>query len=147
LTNEKRYQETPRRFLTHAGLGAGLAAVGFFTGPVGLFWVLPFLGGLLVLSGGWGLARLLLGRSDYLILSDEDLSYVHPVRPQQSKKVALAEVSQVSMDTDKVRKVKELKVTVIMRDGTKWTFGERFMDSSLLSDFVQDLQERMSRRL
>jgi hypothetical protein len=145
VTNETRYQENPRRFCFHLGLGAAVAAVGFLTGPRGLFWAFPVVGGLLVFGGGWGLSNYILGRSDYLVLSDEELSYVHPVHADRNKSVPLEDVAQVSLGSESVRKVKEVRVTVAMKGGGQWTFGERFMSTRQLTAFVQDLQGRLSR--
>jgi hypothetical protein len=138
-----RYQESLRRPLTHAAMGATLLLMGCALGLKGLSIVIAVFGGFFLLGGAWGLLSKALGRSDHLVLTDTDLSYVNPVHSDRSRNTPLSDVSQVSLDTGKVGRVKEMQITVTLRDGSKWTFGERFMDARLLREFLEDAQERI----
>ncbi|MHC4598582.1 MAG: hypothetical protein ACYS47_06220 [Planctomycetota bacterium] len=138
-----RYQESLRRPLMHTALGAILLVVGLALGLRGLAVVIALFGAFFFLGGSWGVLRIALGRSDHLVLTDDALTYVDPVHPDQGRNVPLANVAQVALDTGKVGRVKEMQITVTMRDGSKWTFGERFMDSRLLREFLEDAQERI----
>ncbi|MHC5078291.1 MAG: hypothetical protein ACYTHN_04695 [Planctomycetota bacterium] len=122
-----------------------MLAVALLCGFKGLSIAIGVFGGLFLLGGGWGLLRIGLGRSDHLLLSDESLDYVHPVHPDRNRTVPLQQVSDVSIGVGEVGRVKEMKVSVAMKDGTTWTFGERFMDSRLLKVFMEDLQDRLRR--
>jgi len=139
------YGESRRRDAIHAALGAGLAAAGFALGAQGIAIFLIGAGALFLLGGSWGLLRKALGRADRLVLSDDALSYVNPVRPGEDRRVLLSEIEDVKIDTGKVGRVKELQVSVKLKDGRTWCFGERFMDAGLLQQFVADALERIRR--
>jgi hypothetical protein len=139
------YCESGRRNAIHAAVGAGVVASGFALGAQGVGLFVIGLGALFLLGGSWGLLRRALGRVDRLVLSDDALTYVNPVRPSEDRKVPLSEVVEVKIDTGMVGRVKELQVSVKLKDGRTWCFGERFMDARLLRRFVEDALERIRR--
>ena len=141
----KEYHESWRRGAIHALIGALVIGCGAALGFKGLGIFLGAIGALLLAAAAWSSARKALGRVDRLVLTDDSLAYVNPVRPAEDRKVQLAEIQEVTIGPGMVGKVKELQVTVKFKDGRKWNFGERFMEERLLREFYSDANERLSK--
>ncbi|MCU0723689.1 MAG: hypothetical protein MUC63_08750 [Planctomycetes bacterium] len=145
MADPKEYCESWRRSLFHAGFGGLLVGAAAAFAFQGLSILLAALGAVFVLGGAWGLLRKALGRVDRLVLSDASLEYVNPARPAENRSVPLSEVQEVAIDTATVSKVRELRISVKLKDGRTWCFGERFMEARLLQEFLRDANERLSR--
>ncbi|GEM_PF-2749861 len=145
MPEPERYQETMRRPLLHGALGAVLFLTALLVGFRGLVIAIGVLGGLLLLGSLWGFLRNVLGRADHIVLSDEAVDYVHPLKPERNRNVPLEQVQDVALDVGKIGRVKEQRIILTLKDGSTWTFGERFMEARRLEAFLQDIRERMSR--
>ena len=143
LTGFTEYTESRRRPMTHSALGAALLLAGALFGFKGLSIVLAGLGGLFLLGGLWALSSRALGRNDRLRITHTALVYLNPARPETGRSVEFGDIASVSIGDAKVGRVKEIQVTVALKNGTKWTFGERFMDAALLQKFTEHLQEKI----
>ena len=74
---------------------------------------------------------------------EDEFPNVNPAHPEMNKSVEFGKIAVVSIADAKVGRIKEIQVTVEMKDATKWSFGERFMDAALLQEFTEHLQEKI----
>ena len=139
----REYTESRRRPLIHSGIGAAILCVGVLLGLKGLAVVIAVVGGFFLIGGLWGFANRALGRNDRLRITPTALEYVNPAHPEMNKSVEFGKIAVVSIADAKVGRIKEIQVTVEMKDATKWSFGERFMDAALLQEFTEHLQEKI----